>query len=43
VLKGLLFTWLFASILFAHGCHGDEDHELFGLVRSSFIAVHGER
>ncbi|MBI2804429.1 MAG: hypothetical protein HYX68_05520 [Planctomycetes bacterium] len=34
---GFLFTaarWLFAaallaSMLFAHGCHGDEDHELF--------------
>jgi hypothetical protein len=27
--KGLLIVVLFASILFAHGCHGDEDHELF--------------
>ena len=30
MLKGLLLTWLFASILFAHGCHGNEDNELFG-------------
>jgi hypothetical protein len=28
LLQGMLFAWLFASILFAHGCHGDEDHEL---------------
>jgi hypothetical protein len=30
VWKGLLIAGLFASILFAHGCHGNEDHELFG-------------
>jgi hypothetical protein len=28
--KGLLIAGLFASILFAHGCHGNEDHELLG-------------
>lgn len=36
-----LLTWvrrgalalLTAHLLFAHGCHGDEDHELFGVVR----------
>jgi hypothetical protein len=27
--RGLLAAWLLASMLFAHGCHGDEDHELF--------------
>ena len=30
LLQGILLAWLFASILFAHGCHGDEDHELIG-------------
>ena len=25
----LLGGWLLTSLLFAHGCHGDEDHELF--------------
>jgi hypothetical protein len=30
LMQGLLLAWLFASILFAHGCHGNEDHELFG-------------
>jgi hypothetical protein len=29
LLQGILLVWLFASILFAHGCHGNEDHELF--------------
>ena len=24
---------LAAQLLFAHGCHGDEDHELFGLIQ----------
>jgi hypothetical protein len=30
LLQGILLAWLFASILFAHGCHGNEDHELVG-------------
>jgi hypothetical protein len=30
LLRGLLLAWVLASILFAHGCHGNEDHELFG-------------
>jgi hypothetical protein len=25
----LLAAWLGAALLFAHGCHGNEDHELF--------------
>lgn len=29
VLRCALFLAVLASILFAHGCHGDEDHELF--------------
>jgi hypothetical protein len=29
-LKWLFAAWLAATLLFAHGCHGDEDHELFG-------------
>ena len=33
ILKWILCAGLLASILFAHGCHGDEDHELFGSVR----------
>jgi hypothetical protein len=28
-LRWILIAWLGASLLFAHGCHGDEDHELF--------------
>ena len=28
--KWLFAAWLLASLLFAHGCHGNEDHELFG-------------
>ena len=27
--KCLLAAWLLASLLFAHGCHGNEDNELF--------------
>ncbi len=30
LLKGLLVAGLLAALLFAHGCHGNEDHELFG-------------
>jgi hypothetical protein len=29
VLRGLLLAALLGNFLFAHGCHGDEDHELF--------------
>lgn len=29
-LKVLLLAGLLASMLFAHGCHGNEDNELFG-------------
>ena len=35
LLKWLLAAWLLASLLFAHGCHGSGDHELFGMLRSS--------
>ena len=27
--KYLLAAWLLGSLLFAHGCHGNEDNELF--------------
>jgi hypothetical protein len=27
-----LLGGLLASMLFAHGCHGDEDQDLFGVV-----------
>ncbi len=27
--KYLLAAWVLASMLFAHGCHGNEDNELF--------------
>lgn len=27
--KCLLAAWLLGSLLFAHGCHGNEDNELF--------------
>ncbi len=30
ILKWALAAWVLASLLFAHGCHGNEDHELFG-------------
>ncbi|MBI3822122.1 MAG: hypothetical protein HY289_05510 [Planctomycetes bacterium] len=29
LVRGLLIAGLLASMLFAHGCHGDEDNELF--------------
>jgi Flp pilus assembly protein protease CpaA len=28
-IKVLFAAFVLASLLFAHGCHGDEDHELF--------------
>ncbi len=42
-LRLVLAALLLASLLFAHGCHGDEDHELFGWLRSSVCAARGER
>jgi len=32
VLRTLLGAWVLASLLFAHGCHGNDDNELFGRV-----------
>jgi hypothetical protein len=32
VMRGIAIAALVAQLLFAHGCHGDEDHEL--LVRT---------
>jgi hypothetical protein len=29
ILKWVLAAAILASLLFAHGCHGNEDHELF--------------
>jgi hypothetical protein len=29
VLRALAFAILLGHFLFAHGCHGNEDHELF--------------
>ena len=29
VLRWLALAWVGAGLLFAHGCHGNEDHELF--------------
>jgi hypothetical protein len=29
LLRGVAVTALVLHFLFAHGCHGDEDHELF--------------
>jgi hypothetical protein len=43
MLKAILLVGVLASILFAHGCHGDEDHELFGLLRACVGAGLGER
>jgi hypothetical protein len=30
--RWVAFVLLAGHLLFAHGCHGDEDHELFGAV-----------
>jgi hypothetical protein len=30
--RWLILAALAAQLVFAHGCHGDEDHELFGIV-----------
>jgi len=38
LLKWVLAAWVLASVLFAHGCHGDEDHELYNVI----IRVTGE-
>ncbi len=32
ILKWTLAAWVLASLLFAHGCHGNEDHELWGAI-----------
>jgi hypothetical protein len=32
ILKWALAAWVLASLLFAHGCHGNEDHELFDAI-----------
>jgi hypothetical protein len=32
LLKWVLAAWVLASLLFAHGCHGNEDHELFNVI-----------
>jgi hypothetical protein len=32
ILKCVLAAWVLASLLFAHGCHGNEDHELFDAI-----------
>lgn len=32
VAKWLIAAFVLASLLFAHGCHGDEDHELFTML-----------
>jgi hypothetical protein len=29
--RWLMLALLASQLLFAHGCHGDEDHELFGV------------
>jgi hypothetical protein len=31
-LRWAVFVGLMTQMLFAHGCHGDEDHELLGIV-----------
>jgi hypothetical protein len=33
VFRLVLVVLLVARLLFAHGCHGDEDHELFGAIQ----------
>lgn len=34
--KWLLAAWIVGTCLFAHGCHGDEDDELFGALNVCF-------
>lgn len=34
-----VFLMLSAFLLFAHGCHGDEDNELFALARQLVSAA----
>ena len=43
ILKASLLVGLLASILFAHGCHGDEDHELFTALKSCVTTANGGR
>ncbi len=33
--RATVYLILFGYAVFAHGCHGDEDHELFGASRPS--------
>ncbi len=37
ILKWALAAGMLASLLFAHGCHGDEDHELFTVVSHAIV------
>ena len=39
LVKSLLIAWLLASMLFAHGCHGNEDHELFAAAADWIAAM----
>lgn len=39
--KWLLAALALGSLLFAHGCHGDNDHELFTRVMASVNAGKG--
>ncbi len=32
VCRWLILAALTGQLVFAHGCHGDEDHELFGAI-----------
>ena len=45
IMKWIVAAGVAGSLLFAHGCHGDEDHELFGqaLVALGLRAEPGER
>jgi hypothetical protein len=33
VCRWLIIATIAGQLVFAHGCHGDEDHELFGAVQ----------
>jgi hypothetical protein len=35
VLRSLLSVWLLAAVLFAHGCHGEHDEDLFASLFAS--------
>ena len=36
--RGTVLLALCAYLLFAHGCHGNEDHELLGSPAGGFVA-----